>query len=120
MDLSGPEGKKALAGMRMQILNAMILEKILTAEALKEKITVSPQEIADRITAIKTGMSMSDKDFEAFLKTHNMSMPNFEKRLEKDVLINKLITKGLQEKGISKEALLQEINARAKVEILDK
>jgi hypothetical protein len=118
MDSSSPEGKKALAGMRMQILDTMIQEKMLMTEAIKEKITVSPKEIADRISAIKKGMNLSDKDFEAFLKSHNMSMPSFEKRLEKDLLISKLLAKGMQEKSISKDALLQEINARAKVEIL--
>jgi hypothetical protein len=120
MDFSSPEGKKALAGMKMQILDSMIQEKILTTEAIKEKITVSPQEITDRIGSIKKGMNLSDKDFEAFLKNHNMSMPAFEKRLEKDLLINKLLAKSTQEKGLSREALLQEINARAKVEVLAK
>ncbi len=118
MDFSSPEGKKALAGMRMQILDTMIQEKILMTEAIKDKITVSPQDIADRISAIKKGMNLSDKDFEAFLKSHNMSMPSFEKRLERDLLISKLLAKGTQEKGITKDALLQELNARAKVEIL--
>lgn len=120
MDFSSPEGKKALAGMKMQILDSMIQEKILMTEAIKEKITVSPQEITDRIGSIKKGMNLSDKDFEAFLKSHNMGMAAFEKRLEKDLLINKLIAKGMQEKGITKEALLQEINTRAKVEVLIK
>jgi parvulin-like peptidyl-prolyl isomerase len=120
MDFSSPDGKKALAGMRMQILDSMIQEKILTTEAAKEKITVTPQEIADRISSIKKGMNLSDKDFEAFLKSHNMSMPAFEKRLEKDLMINKLLAKGTQEKGMSKEALLQEINTKAKVEVLIK
>jgi parvulin-like peptidyl-prolyl isomerase len=118
MDSSSPEGKKALAGMRMQILDTMIQEKILMTEAVKEKIAVSPQEITDRITAIKKGMNLSDQDFEAFLKGHNMNLPSFEKRLEKDLLIGKLIAKGTQEKGMSKEEFLQRINARAKVEIL--
>ncbi len=120
MDLSTPEGKKTLANMKMQILDTMIQEKILVTEATKEKITVSPQEIADRISTIKKGMNLSDKDFEAFLKSHNMTMPAFEKRLEKDLLINKLIAKGTQDKGMTKDAWLQSLNARAKVEILTK
>ncbi|MHB8908092.1 MAG: SurA N-terminal domain-containing protein [Syntrophales bacterium] len=120
MDFSSPEGKKALAGMRMQILDSMIQEKILTTEAIKEKITVSPQEIADRIASIKKGMNLSDKDFEGFLKSHNMGVAAFEKRLEKDILINKLLAKGMQEKGLTKDAWLQSLNSQAKVEILVK
>jgi parvulin-like peptidyl-prolyl isomerase len=118
MDYASPEGKKALADIRRQILDTMIQEKVLVTEAIKEKITVSPQEIADRISGIKKGMNLSDKDFEAFLQSHNMSMPAFEKRLEKEFLINKLIVKGTQEKGMTKNDWVQSLSARAKVEIL--
>ena len=119
-DFSGPEGKKALADLRMQVLETMIQEKVLVTEAAKAKITVSPQEIADRIAAVKKGLNLSDKDFEAFLNNHAMSMANFEKRIEKEFLISKLIAKSTQEKGISKDDLLKELNSRAKVEILAK
>jgi hypothetical protein len=120
MDSSGPEGKKLLADLRMQILQAMIQEKILATEAVKEKITVSPQEIAERIAAIKKSLNLSDNDFEAFLKNHAMSTASFEKRIERESMIAKLIAKGTQEKGISKDDWIKELNARAKVEILAK
>lgn len=120
MDSSGAAGKEAVAQVRMQILNSLVQEKILVTEAAKQKITVTPQEIADRIAAIKKGLNLSDKDFEEFLKNHSMSMINFEKRIEKDVSIAKLIDKGTQEKGLTKEAWLQELNHAAKVEILAK
>jgi parvulin-like peptidyl-prolyl isomerase len=120
MDSSNPAGKEATAQMRMQILDNLIQEKILVTEAAREKITVSPQEIADRIATIKKGMNLSDKDFEGFLKNHGMSLDNFEKRMEKDVLITKLIAKGTQEKGMTKDAWFKELNARAKVEVLTK
>jgi len=119
-DFSGPEGKKALADLRMQVLETMIQEKVLVTEAAKAKITVSPQEIADRIAAVKKGLNLSDKDFEAFLNNHAMSMANFEKRIEKEFMISKLIAKNAQEKEISKDDLLKELNSRAKVEILAK
>lgn len=119
-DSSSPEGKAAMAQVRMQILNSLIQEKILVTEAAKQKIAVTPQEITERITAIKKGLNLSDKDFEDFLKNHSMSLANFEKRVEKDVLIAKLIDKGTQEKGLTKEAWLQELNQTAKVEVLAK
>ncbi len=119
-DSATPEGKAAAADMRMQILNALIQEKILATEAAKEKITVPPQEIADRIAAIKKSMNMSDKDFDAFLKNHAMTPANFEKRIAKDLLISKLVAKGTQEKGMTREAWIGELNNRAKVEILAK
>jgi hypothetical protein len=119
-DSTTPEGKAAAADMRMQILNAMIQEKILVTEAVKEKITVPPQEIADKISAVKKNLNLSDKDFDEFLKQHGMSSANFEKRVERDFLIAKLIAKGTQEKGLTKDAWIGELNKRAKVEILAK
>ncbi len=102
----------------MQILNAMIQEKILATEAVKEGITVPPQEIADKISAAKKNLNLSDSDFDAFLKKHGMSLASFEKRIEKDLLISKLVAKGKQEKGLTMEAWLTELRSRAKVEVL--
>ncbi len=120
MDTAGPEGKKMLAGLRMQVLESMIQEKVLLTEAIKANITVTPQEIAERIAAVKKGLNLSDQDFEAFLKNHAMSLANFEKRIEREFMIAKLIDKGTKEKGMSKEDFLKELNARAKVEVLTK
>lgn len=120
MDASGAEGKAAVAQARAQILNSLVQEKILVTAAAKEKIIASPEEIAEKIADIKKGLNLSDSDFEAFLKNHSMSMTNFEKRIEKDVLIAKLIAKGTQEKGLTQEAWFEELNKAAKVEILAK
>ena len=117
-DFSSPEGKAALKDMKSHVLNALIQEKILVTEARREKISVSPQEITEKITAIKKAMNLSEKDFEELLKNHAMSLSNFEKRVEKGALITKLIAKGTQEKGLTREAWMKEINARAKVEIM--
>ncbi len=119
-DFSSPQSKAVLNDMKRQILHSLIQEKILLTEAAKEKIAASPQEIKDRIDAIKKGLNLSDKDFEQFLKNHSMSLSNFEKRVEKEVLIDKLMAKSAQEKGLSGEALLRELNTRAKVEIFAK
>ena len=117
---STPEAKAAAADMRMQILNAMIQDKILATEAAKEKITVPPQEVADKVSAVKKNLNLSDNDFEAFLKNHAMTMAAFEKRIEKDLLVSKLVAKGTQEKGLTQEAWIGELNKRAKVEIFAK
>ena len=119
-DFTTPEGKAALADMKRQVLNAMIQEKILVTEAAKENIVISPQEIKDKISSIKKAMNLADKDFEEFLKGHAMSIANFEKRVEKESLITRLIAKGTQEKGLTKDVWVKELNDRAKVEVLMK
>jgi len=117
---STPAGKAAAAGLRNQVLNSLIQEKIWVTEAAKEKITVAPQEIAEKIGNVKKSMNLSDKDFEAFLKKHGMTQAAFEKRVEKDILISKLVAKGKQEKGLTQDAWLGELNKRAKVEVFAK
>ena len=118
-DSSSPEGKASLANIRKQVLQAMIHERILITEAKKQGLTPSRQEIADKINTIKTGMNFSENDFEDFLKKHSMDLAAFEKRVERDLLISKLVAMG-KEKGLTKEAWVQGLMARAKVEILEK
>lgn len=119
-DFSSPEGKKILENMRRQILDAVIQEKILITEAKRENIVVDPQEIKEKITAIKKAMNLTDNDFEVFLKNHAMNVKDFEKRVEKEFLITKLIAKGTEEKRLAKDAWLKKLNDRAKVEIFTK
>ena len=118
-DFASPDGKKMLEQMKRQVLDGLVQEKILATEAKKEKISVSSQEITERINAIKKSMNLPDKDFEEFLKNHSMNLSSFEKRVEKDLMIARLIAKGA-EKGLTKEAWIKELNSRAKVKILSK
>lgn len=119
MDFSTPQGQTALTDMKRQVLHAMIQEKILLTEAVKEKIAVSQQEIQDKIAAIKKTMNLSDQDFDAFLKNHGMNQADLAKKVEKEALIGKLLAKA-DEQGITKEVWLKGINDRAKVEITTK
>jgi parvulin-like peptidyl-prolyl isomerase len=119
-DSSGPGGKAVEAETRMQILQTLIQEKILVTEAAKEKITATPQEIADRISAVKKDLNFSDQDFDGFLQNHGMTLEGFEKRIEKDLLIEKLIEKGTKERGLTRDAWLAGLLKRAKVEQLVK
>ena len=49
-----------------------------------------------------------------------MTPAAFDKRIGKDLMIAKLVAKRTQEKGLTQEAWLGELNKRAKVEILAK
>ncbi len=114
-DFSTPEGKKIQDMIRQQVLNALIQEKVLLTEAKRENITVSPKEVQDRIDAIKSGMNLSDKDFDAFLQSHAMNMDNLKKRIANELLINKLVTTNTAQSGMSQEAWLRQLNAKANV-----
>jgi hypothetical protein len=114
MDFSTPEGKKVRDAISQQVLNSLIQEKVLLAEVKRENITVSPQDVQGRIDSIKTGMNLSDKDFEAFLQSHAMSMDKLKKRIENEMVITKLIEKGTQG-GVCREEWARQINAKASV-----
>lgn len=117
---STPEARATAANMRNQILDGLIQDKIMTTEAAREKIAVTPQELANRIASVKQTLKLSDKDFEAFLQNHGMTGSAFEKRIERDILISKLVARGVQEKGMTQDAWLGELRKRAKVEIFAK
>jgi hypothetical protein len=118
IDFSSPEGKKAIDNIRKEIIQILIQERILVTEAVKEKITVTPQEIAERIAAIKRALNLSDMDFETFAKNNGMSRVEYEKRIEREYLIKKLLEKGT-EKGLKKEAWVDALKGRAKVEVFE-
>jgi hypothetical protein len=118
MDFTSPEGKKALDDMRKKILNTLIQERILVTEAVKENISVPPQMIADRIASAKKGLNLSDQGFDDYLRKQGMNLADFTKLLERQVLMTQLIAKGVQEKGLTREAWVKELTARATVQVL--
>jgi parvulin-like peptidyl-prolyl isomerase len=117
MDFSSPEGKKTLENVRKEIGKILIYERVLATEAAKAKITVSPQEVADRIAAIKKGLNLSDQGYEKFVKDNGMSLADFARQIEREILFKKLMEHGTQ-RGLNKDAWLKALMGRADVEIL--
>jgi hypothetical protein len=117
-ELAGPEAKMALDDFRKQLVQIQIQEAIVWTESVKAMITVSPQELADRITTVKKSLNYSDKDFENFLRRNGTNLADYTRQIERKLLINKLIAKEMQEQGVTKEAAIQAIGKRAKVEVL--
>ena len=120
MDFTSPEGKKALDDMRKKILKTLIQERILVTEAVKENISVPSQMIADRIASAKKRLDLSDQGFDDYLRKQGMSLADFTKLLERQLLMTQLIAKGVQEKGLTREAWVKELTARATVQVLYK
>ena len=120
MDFTSPEGKKALDDMRKKILNTLIQERILVTEAVKENISAPSQMIADRIASAKKRLNLSDQGFDDYLRKQGTSLADFTKLLERQALMTKLIAKGVQEKGLTREAWVKELTARATVQVLYK
>jgi hypothetical protein len=118
VDFTSPEGKKALEVLRKKIVEILIQKQILLTAAAEEKITVTPQEVTDKINAIKTGMKLSDQGFEDFLKKNDMNMAAYRQHIEQDSLIKKMFDRGVQ-KGMDRNALLIDLRSRAKIETFE-
>jgi hypothetical protein len=118
MDFSTPEGKKTLDNVRKKIIQIMIQERILLAATVEEKITVTPQEVTDKINAIKTGLKLSDAGFEEFLRKNDMNVAAYKQHIEREALIKKVFERGTQ-KGMEKDVWLNELRARAKIEVFE-
>jgi hypothetical protein len=95
----------------------LIQERIMATEAAKASIIVSPQEVADRLAAIKKGLNLTDQDFEKFLIKNGTSLADFTRQTEQELLSKKLIEHGTQ-RGLKKEAWVNALMERAQVEIL--
>jgi hypothetical protein len=117
MDFSSPEGKKTLENVRKEIVKILIYEKVMATEAAKAKITVSPQEVADRIATIKKGLNLSDQGYEKFVRDNGTSLADFARQIERELLFKKLIEYGTQ-RGLKKDAWISALRERAMVEIL--
>lgn len=120
VDFNTPEGKKILDSIQQQVLNGLIQEKVLLTEAKRENIVVSPKDVQDRIDAVKKGMNLSDKDFEAFLQSHAMSMDNLKKRIENEILITKLVEKAGAKDGANRDEWFRQLNTKASVKTFPK
>jgi hypothetical protein len=118
IDFSGTEGEKTLANIRKKIIEILIQKQILLTAAAEEKITVTPQEVTDKINAIKTGLKLSDQGFEEFLKKNDMNMAGYRQHIQQDSLIKKMFERGVQ-KGMDRDALLIELRSRAKIETFE-
>jgi hypothetical protein len=78
---------------------------------------MSPQEVAGIIDAVKKGLNLSNNDFEKYLRNNSTNLADFTKQMEQRYLLKKLFER-VKQKGLEQKAWLNELNARANVEML--
>lgn len=116
-DFSSPEGKKTLADLRNRILDSLIQEKILLAEVARGKLTVSAQEVEERINGLKKERGLSDKSLGELLQNHGLTMEDFKQRTQREMLVEKTMENGAKEAGLTKEAWIERVFSLANVEV---
>ncbi len=119
----GRVGKENLTRLRAQLLEEMIMEKLLLQEAKKGGYTQAPEkEIETQIEAIKKSHGLSETDFE---KRVGIGVVEFKEELKKDWIISQFLEKTiLKESQADREQLFQEwltaVKARGKIETYEK
>lgn len=78
-----------------QILEQKIDQMILTQEAKKQKIKIAKRELDDAVNQVKKRFP-NDETFQAELKKEGLSQVQFEKRLEEQLMVQKLVEREMK------------------------
>jgi peptidyl-prolyl cis-trans isomerase SurA len=73
-----------------QILELLILEKVIEAEAAAQRITASDSEVSAYIDRIAARNNLSSSEFEAALQNENKSIDKFRSEVKTEILRSKL------------------------------
>lgn len=94
VDFKTANGEKAFKELRGQILQDLVITKVMLANAEQEKISVSLDDVRKEIKKIKAeNFKNNEAEFEKALKRNNISKDNLEKVLSERQTIQKLLEK---------------------------
>jgi len=82
---------------KQKLLGQMIDDKILKQEAKKQKIRVSKRDLEEGIKQVKKRFP-TDAEFQAELKKEDLTLPQFEDRIEQQLMVMKLIDQEVKSK----------------------
>lgn len=85
--------------LRYQVLNQMIAERLALQEAVKAKMSVSPEEIATAVASAKSAAGLDEKAFEKEIQSQYGSAAAFGHAVERDLMIKKFISEKIVPPG---------------------
>ncbi len=88
MSQAGEDGKTLEESLKEDIVEKLIMEKIVAQEAKKMDINVTSEEIQEQMGQYIAAMGGQEK-FDEFLKSNEISKEFFEENLKKELLFNK-------------------------------
>ncbi|MBN1822731.1 MAG: peptidylprolyl isomerase [Endomicrobiales bacterium] len=94
--------------LKQKLLDQMIDDKILKQEAKKKKVRVSKRDVDDGIRQVKKRFE-TESEFQAELEKEDISMAQFEKRIEGQLMVMKLIEQEI--KGKAEQPAEEEVRA---------
>lgn len=87
-----------LKDLKQKLIEQMVDDKVLKQEAKKNKIKVNKREIEEGIKQVKKRFK-DENEFNEELKKENINSMQFEKRIEEQLTVMKLIEKEVKEKA---------------------
>lgn len=79
-----------LKDLKQKVLDQLITDKLLLQEAKKQNIKVTKREIEEGVKTVKSRFP-SDSAFQQELRKENLTEKQFEKRIEEQIMVLKLI-----------------------------
>jgi parvulin-like peptidyl-prolyl isomerase len=91
-DPSSSEGKKAWDELKRKALDALIDSKLMQAQAVELKLSVTPDEVDRAVEEVKRQNNLDDATFVAALKAQGYTMEAYRKGLRKQILELKVVS----------------------------
>jgi peptidyl-prolyl cis-trans isomerase SurA len=95
--------EKALQEVRKKVLMQMVNDLLLEAEARRLEMNVSDVEIKNQVEAFKRQNGLTEEQFLDQLKLQEMTRKDYEKKVEKDIMRQRLIGAMVQRKVVITE-----------------
>mgnify|MGYP000926163507 CR=1 FL=1 len=92
VDLTSAEGQEIKAYLQEEVLNSLVYEAFIVQEAKNQKITVANSEIKERLQTFKDNF-VDEAAYKQYLKLLNLKEREVKKRLERELLTEKLFAK---------------------------
>lgn len=86
----GPDGEGRLIDYKQRILDNLINQKLIEQAAKDKRIEVSDEEIDKQLKALRGGFK-DDEQFQAALKSANMTLDGLKKQIREQLLTTKII-----------------------------
>jgi parvulin-like peptidyl-prolyl isomerase len=93
----GEQSDKKISDLRQKLLEQMVDDKLLRQTAKKEKIRTTKREIDEGIKEVRARFKTED-DFRSELAKENLTEDQFNKRIEEQLMVMKLIESEIKSK----------------------
>ncbi len=104
LEQAGPDGLTYGEVLRANILEKLIMEKLVEKESANLKLSVTDEEVAAKMSEYLEEMGGQDK-FDEFLESLELSEEYFEANLKKELLFNKYREEVLKDASITDESI---------------